>query len=144
MWEFWRSKWSKKPSRRARGSESDSPFSSRSNDHAFSPELAAYNAPEHSKHIYFKDLKLPATDDSEEEDMHKHVARQKLVIVLVGLPGRGKTFLCNKLLCYLNWLGHETRHFNVGQYRRKLKQHNEVQDAQFFDRSNPVCVAPCG
>ena len=28
---------------------------------------------------------------------------QKLVIILVGLPGRGKTFLCNKLMCYLNW-----------------------------------------
>lgn len=107
MWEFWRSKWSKKPARRARGSESDSPYSTRSHDHAFNhPDLAAYNTPEHSKHIYFKDLKLPATDDSEEEDMHKHVARQKLVIVLVGLPGRGKTFLCNKLLCYLNWYAH--------------------------------------
>lgn len=29
--------------------------------------------------------------------------RSKLVIILVGLPGRGKTFLCNKLKCYLNW-----------------------------------------
>ncbi len=29
--------------------------------------------------------------------------RQKLIIILVGLPGRGKTFLCNKLICYLNW-----------------------------------------
>ena len=29
--------------------------------------------------------------------------RQKLIIILVGLPGRGKTFLCNKLMCYLNW-----------------------------------------
>lgn len=29
--------------------------------------------------------------------------RNKLIIILVGLPGRGKTFLCNKLKCYLNW-----------------------------------------
>lgn len=35
------------------------------------------------------------------------VDRQKLIIILVGLPGRGKTFLCNKLMCYLNWLGEE-------------------------------------
>lgn len=28
--------------------------------------------------------------------------KNKLVIVMVGLPGRGKTFLCNKLKCYLN------------------------------------------
>lgn len=33
------------------------------------------------------------------------VDRQKLIIILVGLPGRGKTFLCNKLMCYLNWCG---------------------------------------
>jgi signal recognition particle GTPase len=33
------------------------------------------------------------------------VDKQKLIIILVGLPGRGKTFLCNKLMCYLNWLG---------------------------------------
>ncbi len=31
--------------------------------------------------------------------------RSKLIIVMVGLPGRGKTFLCNKLKCYLNWCG---------------------------------------
>ena len=29
--------------------------------------------------------------------------RTKYVIILVGLPGRGKTFLCNKIKCYLNW-----------------------------------------
>lgn len=29
--------------------------------------------------------------------------RTKYIIILVGLPGRGKTFLCNKLKCYLNW-----------------------------------------
>jgi hypothetical protein len=64
------------------------------------------------------------------------VDRQKLIIILVGLPGRGKTFLCNKLLCYLNWLGHETRHFNVGQFRRAQKGQQEVQDASFFDHRN--------
>lgn len=54
----------------------------------------------------------------------------------VGLPGRGKTFLCNKLKCYLNWVGHETRHFNVGQYRRKERHEGEIQDANFFDHNN--------
>ena len=64
------------------------------------------------------------------------VDRQKLIIILVGLPGRGKTFLCNKLLCYLNWLGHETRHFNVGQFRRAQRGQRELQDASFFDHRN--------
>ncbi|PRW44500.1 G8 domain-containing [Chlorella sorokiniana] len=67
----------------------------------------------------------------------KRVDRQKLIVVLVGLPARGKTFLCNKLMCYLNWLGHPTKHFNVGQYRRRVKG-AEHQDAEFFDMRNPV------
>ncbi|KAM0931277.1 hypothetical protein ACQ4PT_000348 [Festuca glaucescens] len=40
---------------------------------------------------------------------------RKLVIVLVGLPARGKTFTAAKLTRYLRWLGHETKHFNVGK-----------------------------
>jgi hypothetical protein len=32
----------------------------------------------------------------------KRVDRQRLVIILVGLPARGKTFLCNKLMCYFS------------------------------------------
>ena len=35
----------------------------------------------------------------------KRVDRQRLIVILVGLPARGKTFLCNKLMCYLNWCG---------------------------------------
>ncbi|KAL6499864.1 hypothetical protein OROGR_027774 [Orobanche gracilis] len=41
-----------------------------------------------------------------------------LAIVLVGLPARGKTFTAAKLTRYLRWLGHDTKHFNVGKYRR--------------------------
>ena len=67
----------------------------------------------------------------------KRVDRQKLVIILVGLPARGKTFLCNKIMCYFNWLGHPTRHFNVGNYRRLQARAGEVQDASFFDPGNP-------
>ena len=38
-------------------------------------------------------------------------------------------------------LGHDTRHFNVGQYRRKQRGEDEIQDASFFDHKNPVrCV----
>ena len=33
-------------------------------------------------------------------------------------------------------LDHETRHFNVGQYRRRQKGEDEVQDASFFDYRN--------
>lgn len=66
----------------------------------------------------------------------RRVDRQKLIVILVGLPARGKTFLCNKLMCYLNWLGHPTRHFNVGSYRRKQRPEGVLQDASFFDYNN--------
>ncbi|RCV45259.1 hypothetical protein SETIT_9G439600v2 [Setaria italica] len=59
---------------------------------------------------------------------------RKLTIVLVGLPARGKTFTAAKLTRYLRWLGHETKHFNVGKYRR-LK-HGTNQTADFFRGDN--------
>ncbi|XP_060175800.1 6-phosphofructo-2-kinase/fructose-2,6-bisphosphatase isoform X2 [Lycium barbarum] len=58
-----------------------------------------------------------------------------LAIVLVGLPARGKTFTAAKLTRYLRWLGHDTKHFNVGKYRR-LK-HGSNQTADFFRADNP-------
>ncbi|KAI3461661.1 hypothetical protein Pfo_018324 [Paulownia fortunei] len=58
-----------------------------------------------------------------------------LAIVLVGLPARGKTFTAAKLTRYLRWLGHDTKHFNVGKYRR-LK-HGVNQSADFFRGDNP-------
>ncbi|KAJ5836104.1 Bifunctional 6-phosphofructo-2-kinase/fructose-2 6-bisphosphate 2-phosphatase [Penicillium robsamsonii] len=42
----------------------------------------------------------------------------KLVIVMVGLPARGKSYITKKLARYLNWLQHDTEIFNVGQRRR--------------------------
>ncbi|XP_017305567.1 6-phosphofructo-2-kinase/fructose-2,6-bisphosphatase 4a isoform X1 [Ictalurus punctatus] len=41
------------------------------------------------------------------------------VIVTVGLPARGKTYISKKLTRYLNWIGVPTKEFNVGQYRRE-------------------------
>lgn len=90
------------------------------------PERLVGVPAENSTHVYFKDMIVAASDDSEDESepsergtansgselpprpsrrikMRARVDRQKLIIILVGLPGRGKTFLCNKLMCYLNW-----------------------------------------
>ncbi|XP_040379773.1 6-phosphofructo-2-kinase/fructose-2,6-bisphosphatase isoform X2 [Oryza brachyantha] len=67
--------------------------------------------------------------------LHGSKEDRKLAIVLVGLPARGKTFTAAKLTRYLRWLGHETRHFNVGKYRR-LK-HGANQSADFFRDDNP-------
>ncbi|KAJ4769069.1 hypothetical protein LUZ62_053326 [Rhynchospora pubera] len=67
--------------------------------------------------------------------MHAPKEDRRLAIVLVGLPARGKTFTAAKLTRYLRWLGHETKHFNVGKYRR-LK-HGTNQSADFFRADNP-------
>ena len=43
---------------------------------------------------------------------------QKLALVMVGLPARGKTFVARKVQRYLSWLGYRTLWVNVGDYRR--------------------------
>ncbi|KDO28339.1 hypothetical protein SPRG_06578 [Saprolegnia parasitica CBS 223.65] len=43
----------------------------------------------------------------------------KLMIVLVGLPGRGKTFIGHILARHLTWMGHTTRVYNTSEYRRE-------------------------
>ncbi|KAK0613812.1 histidine phosphatase superfamily [Immersiella caudata] len=42
----------------------------------------------------------------------------KLVIIMVGLPARGKSYITKKLHRYLSWQQHNTRIFNVGNRRR--------------------------
>lgn len=47
----------------------------------------------------------------------------KLVIIMVGLPARGKSYITKKLARYLNWLQHDTKIFNVGEKRRIVAHH---------------------
>ena len=49
-----------------------------------------------------------------------------------------QTFICNKLKSYLSWLGHDTKHINVGSYRRLQKPAGQLQSADLFDSNNPV------
>lgn len=42
----------------------------------------------------------------------------KVVIIMVGLPARGKSYLTKKIQRYLSWLQHNSRIFNVGNRRR--------------------------
>lgn len=44
---------------------------------------------------------------------------EKLIIVMVGLPARGKSYIARKVCRYLNWLQYPTKVFNVGEKRRK-------------------------
>lgn len=59
---------------------------------------------------------------------------QKLAVVMVGLPARGKTFVARKLQRYLSWLGYRTLWVNVGDYRRAAA--GARQPATYFAPDN--------
>jgi len=63
----------------------------------------------------------------------------KIVFVLVGLPARGKSFISMRMQAFLNWIGVETKIFNVGQYRRQVE--TQDQGAAYFDMNNEAVKA---
>jgi hypothetical protein len=59
---------------------------------------------------------------------------EKIVIAMVGLPARGKSYIARKLARYLNWIGFKAKVFNIGMYRR---HHVGTDcDSKFFDPNN--------
>ncbi|XP_035257217.1 6-phosphofructo-2-kinase/fructose-2,6-bisphosphatase 3-like isoform X2 [Anguilla anguilla] len=66
-----------------------------------------------------------------------HLANPPTVIVMVGLPARGKTYMSKKLTRYLNWTGLPTKVFNVGEYRREAVKHYSFD---FFKPDNRDAV----
>ena len=58
----------------------------------------------------------------------------KIIIILVGLPARGKSFTSNNLSRFLNWCGINCKVFNSGDYRRKIL--SGFQDSEFFNNEN--------
>ncbi|XP_074873693.1 6-phosphofructo-2-kinase/fructose-2,6-bisphosphatase 1 [Carettochelys insculpta] len=56
------------------------------------------------------------------------------MVVMVGLPARGKTYISKKLTRYLNWIGIPTKVFNLGQYRREAVQ--TYKSYEFFRPDN--------
>eukprot|EP00743_Colponemidia_sp_Colp-15_P007562 GILK01008175.1.p1 GENE.GILK01008175.1~~GILK01008175.1.p1 ORF type:complete len:465 (+),score=80.39 GILK01008175.1:63-1457(+) len=62
---------------------------------------------------------------------------RKLIIVMIGLPARGKSYIAKKLQRYLNWMGYSTSVFNVGNRRREQLDSTVVrQDFNFFNPDN--------
>jgi predicted kinase len=59
---------------------------------------------------------------------------QPLVIAMVGLPARGKSYIVNMIIRYLKWIGFEAKVFNVGSYRRKMGL--QSAESNFFDANN--------
>ncbi|KLO09975.1 bifunctional 6-phosphofructo-2-kinase/fructose-2,6-bisphosphate 2-phosphatase [Schizopora paradoxa] len=67
----------------------------------------------------------------------------KIVLAMVGLPARGKSYLSNKLMRYLKWLEYEVKVFNVGQLRRTRARQQAEQSgikedhsAKYFSHNN--------
>lgn len=52
----------------------------------------------------------------------------KLVIIMVGLPARGKSYITKKITRYLSWQQHNTKIFNVGN-RRRVAAGNHVPNS---------------
>ncbi|XP_022252270.1 6-phosphofructo-2-kinase/fructose-2,6-bisphosphatase-like [Limulus polyphemus] len=61
------------------------------------------------------------------------------VIAMVGLPARGKTYIARKLTRYLNWIGINTKVFNVGEYRRQAT--TVYKNHEFFSPDNKEAMA---
>ncbi|CAD7941301.1 unnamed protein product [Amoebophrya sp. A25] len=64
----------------------------------------------------------------------------RFVVIMVGLPARGKTYLSRRLARYLDFFhGVTTKIFNVGEYRRKMCGRH--LDPSFFNPQRPENVA---
>ena len=51
-------------------------------------------------------------------DNNEPLLQQCLIISMVGLPARGKSYISRKLRNFLSWSGHKGKIFNFGMYRR--------------------------
>lgn len=63
----------------------------------------------------------------------------KLVVVMVGLPGRGKTYIARKLARYLRWVNQKTFVFSLAKYRLdavgpKLSEFFNEKNAEFYSK----------
>lgn len=61
----------------------------------------------------------------------------KICIVMVGLPGRGKTHHAVSLTRYLRWLGIRAQAFHLANYRRELLNPDEPVSPSYFQRVDP-------
>eukprot|EP00607_Mallomonas_marina_P005934 CAMPEP_0182425376 /NCGR_PEP_ID=MMETSP1167-20130531/11777_1 /TAXON_ID=2988 /ORGANISM="Mallomonas Sp, Strain CCMP3275" /LENGTH=478 /DNA_ID=CAMNT_0024606051 /DNA_START=210 /DNA_END=1646 /DNA_ORIENTATION=+ len=60
----------------------------------------------------------------------------KVVIVMVGLPGRGKTYVARKVARYLRWIDKATMVFSLAKYRL---EEMGPQRSDFFNPHNAEC-----
>ncbi|CAM9901538.1 unnamed protein product [Scytosiphon promiscuus] len=83
-----------------------------------------------------RDSDLPPKTDL----LHKgHSKGGKLLVVMVGLPGTGKTYISRKVARYLRWINYRTRAFSLAMYRNA--RCGEGLKAEFYDPEDDENVA---
>ncbi|XP_035377421.1 6-phosphofructo-2-kinase/fructose-2,6-bisphosphatase 2a [Electrophorus electricus] len=84
---------------------------------------------------YSSDSKRPEPRTNEKKcSWASYMTNSSTMIVMIGLPARGKTYISKKLTRYLNWIGVPTKVFNLGEYRREAVQSYKSYD--FFRHDN--------
>jgi broad specificity phosphatase PhoE/predicted kinase len=74
------------------------------------------------------------------QDAEVGTAGDKLVLVMVGLPARGKTYIARRVARYLQFFhGAPTKVFNVGNYRREIS--GAKVGSSFFSNKNAKSLA---
>ncbi|KAL6079810.1 hypothetical protein STEG23_033901 [Scotinomys teguina] len=73
-------------------------------------------------------------DVDKEASWASYMTNSPTLIVMIGLPARGKTYVSKKLTRYLNWIGVPTKVFNLGVYRREAVKSYKSYD--FFRHDN--------
>jgi broad specificity phosphatase PhoE/predicted kinase len=73
---------------------------------------------------------------AKKEEFYPETDREPLVLITVGLPARGKSYVARRLCRYLGWKGVPCRIFNAGSYRRNLLGNEQPQHSDFFDANN--------
>jgi predicted kinase len=117
-----------------RSTSNDSDYLKRNPTSFFHPE-GPNIGPSSTENWLHREGDLPAKTDL----LHKgHVKGGLLVLAMVGLPGRGKTYIARKVARYLRWINYRTRAFSLARYR--IEQFGPRQAADFYDNANETNV----
>ena len=105
-----------------------------------SPNMEKYLNPFQDKWSSREDFNPKPQVRSAPQDAEVGTAGDKLVLVMVGLPARGKTYIARRVARYLHFFhGAPTKVFNVGNYRREIS--GAKVGSSFFSNKNAKSLA---
>jgi broad specificity phosphatase PhoE len=107
---------------------------------SYSPQMEKYLNPFQDNWSSRKDFNPKPQVRSAPQDAEVGTAGDKLVLVMVGLPARGKTYIARRVARYLQFFhGAPTKVFNVGNYRREIS--GAKVGSSFFNPKNEKTLA---